>query len=329
MGPAMEDGQQLVSYATLATTGLDLTFAHESVLWLWLWQQKGKWPVGFAIAGSSIEEMNGLYIHLGERDDSLPSEGIQTWGNLGSPWVIANVDARSYKSLGSMPMEWVLYDGEGVARFAHQGGAYLPGSGEEWKHLRREPFARRLRRGDRVFLKAGHAGDGLDGPRAGRGVVTRAPRRVKRWEGHWRGTAHGNSGGGGGGSGLGGEDGHELEKEPIFWRRDADGAAFRSAAWQLELEPGQEGAAAVAPGGGGGRSSGSRGGSLAVLDDPDELPWQVRYGQKRSSTSDQPWRQAEQWQQGHRPFSAAAPGVAPPRRPCRSPLFSAAARSSR
>jgi hypothetical protein len=43
-----------------------------------------------------------------------------TWGNLGSPWVIANVDSRSYASLGDMPMEWVLYDGDGRARFAHQ-----------------------------------------------------------------------------------------------------------------------------------------------------------------------------------------------------------------
>jgi hypothetical protein len=43
-----------------------------------------------------------------------------TWGNLGSPWIIANVDSRRYPSLGNMPMEWVLYDEEGRARFAHQ-----------------------------------------------------------------------------------------------------------------------------------------------------------------------------------------------------------------
>jgi hypothetical protein len=49
--------------------------------------------------------MNGLYIPIGERDDTLPHQGIMTWGNLGSGWVIANVDSRSYVSLGNKPME--------------------------------------------------------------------------------------------------------------------------------------------------------------------------------------------------------------------------------
>ena len=89
--------------------------------------------MGFFIAGSSIEAMNGLYVPLGERDDSLPHEGIRTWGNLGSPWVVANVDTRRYPpgqpALGGKPMEWVIYDEEGRARFAHEGGLYLPGAG--------------------------------------------------------------------------------------------------------------------------------------------------------------------------------------------------------
>jgi len=60
------------------------------------WGVVGKWPIGFFVAGSSITDMNGLYIFIGERDDSLPEEGIMTWGNLGSSWTIANVDARTY-----------------------------------------------------------------------------------------------------------------------------------------------------------------------------------------------------------------------------------------
>lgn len=69
------------------------------------WGVVGKWPAGFFIAGSTIEDMNGLYIPIGERDDSLPHQGIMTWGNLGSSWVIANVESRSYVSLGNKPME--------------------------------------------------------------------------------------------------------------------------------------------------------------------------------------------------------------------------------
>jgi hypothetical protein len=59
--------------------------------------------VGFFIAGSSLSDMNGLYIFVGERDDTLPHEGIMTWGNLGSPWTISNVNAREYRGCVSRP----------------------------------------------------------------------------------------------------------------------------------------------------------------------------------------------------------------------------------
>ena len=45
---------------------------------------------------------------------------------------------------------WVIYDGEGGRRFAHEGGKYIPGAGYDWAHVHRTPHARRLRPGDLV-----------------------------------------------------------------------------------------------------------------------------------------------------------------------------------
>lgn len=42
---------------------------------------------------------------IGERDSTLPQNGIMTWGNLGSAWIISNVDARFYEAVGGKAME--------------------------------------------------------------------------------------------------------------------------------------------------------------------------------------------------------------------------------
>jgi len=167
-----------------------------------------------------------------------------------------------YGALGGKPMEWVLSDGSGVARFAHEGGLYLPGNGEDWKHLHRVPFGRRLRKGDRVQPKVGVMHDGIDGP-AGEGTVTHAPGAPKSWAHFWAGAESGPA--------------EKLAKEPVFWKRDSDKRSFRSAAWQLELMPGPSTDAPPLPGRSVGCESGGGSGSggVALLDDPDELPWQV------------------------------------------------------
>ena len=98
------------------------------------WSTVSNWPVGIFVAGSSISALNGIYVKV-ENDNTLAHPGIMTWENADSGWLISNVDSRGYDALGHMPMEWLLIDEEGRERFALEGGAYLPGCCESWKHM--------------------------------------------------------------------------------------------------------------------------------------------------------------------------------------------------
>lgn len=169
----------------------------------------------------------------------------------------------------------MLYDEHGVARFAHEGGHYLPGCGDDWHFVhRRKPHARRLRVGDRVKLKTNnnHQKGGDDDDTGGNtGTVVEALRPPRSWAHCWPlggggggGTPHSSGGGeeddeddddegeGGGehqekgvvGCGSGGHVPHQPNKhdeEPVHWRtnhqRRHDQRGFTSPAWHLELLP--------------------------------------------------------------------------------------------
>jgi hypothetical protein len=225
------------------------------------WGVVGNWPAGFFIAGSSIRDMNGLY-ELIHRDNSLPHRAIMTWGNCGTGWIITNSDTTigyGGPALGHKPMEWLLMDGDGVERFAHEGGKYLPGAGTEWKHMHSlgrdwggnaEWNRGRLKPGDRVrthITQEGDAGDVLwHSGEEGVVVDARSPKRQAE------------------------------TPNPVSWKRDKDGRLFDVPAFHLErlggAAPfiGENGAPSVGP-------------NDAALVDPRrqdsmeeaELPWQV------------------------------------------------------
>lgn len=235
------------------------------------WGVVGNWPEGFFIAGSSIREMNGLYERIA-RDNTLPHRSHIVWGNVLNGWLIANVDATlGYDSpaLGHQQMEWLLIDPEGVERFAHEGGKYLPGAGVDWHHfhdLNRQWGGQwnkgRLRTGDKVRTHDTLRDDiknVLFWRKGEEGIVTDARLPTRETE----------------------------RQNPVTWRRDSDGREFDTPAWHIR----RIGGASPFIGSNGKSDIGGVNGSdtfsfrkedLALIDpqiqrdrEEAELPWQV------------------------------------------------------
>jgi len=86
---------------------------------------------GFVIAGSALEDMNGVYER--ERDTAsvsyLPFKSV--YKHERSSWLIGimrNPDVRTGD-------EWVIVDNKGEIRFKHLGGTIIPGSGKRWTRI--------------------------------------------------------------------------------------------------------------------------------------------------------------------------------------------------
>ena len=101
-------------------------------------------PSGFFVAGSSLEQLNGLYSKLSPTNVHLLSaEGhnhLFRWAyrHEDSGWIIGNVRARDYEAIGGRTTEWVIVDAEQRDRFAHT-AALSPGSGSAWLAVIRSP----------------------------------------------------------------------------------------------------------------------------------------------------------------------------------------------
>lgn len=104
--------------------------------------------LGFFIAGSSLDELNGVY---GPRltdyqAAELPTEIAETvihgaYRHHKSGWLLAHVSTRTEGMFGGMSQEWVLFDENNRERFANRGNNLIPSSGKQWSHLHRDSRA--------------------------------------------------------------------------------------------------------------------------------------------------------------------------------------------
>ena len=114
---------------------------------------------GFFVAGSSISELNGVYVRKG----AMPASGHSAqlvYFNEASGWFMAMVDgpasggnvekmqqyeqangeappAPGYEAYGGKETEWLFVDSQGKDRFGHAGDTIIPGAGTSWGHLHR------------------------------------------------------------------------------------------------------------------------------------------------------------------------------------------------
>lgn len=93
---------------------------------------------GFFVAGSAIDDLNGVYGPRLQDVSGLPEAiardvAIGAYLHESSGWILANVrtDAAGRQT------EWVFFDAARRERFAHAGNTLIPGSGHRWRHLHR------------------------------------------------------------------------------------------------------------------------------------------------------------------------------------------------
>ena len=104
---------------------------------------------GFFIAGSSIKQMNGIYIRRappgnseedGEEEGDSQRKMMLYYKHMDSSWEMAL--AESQEDQGPRfgrddDSEWLLIDERGNDRFKHKGNTIVPGAGVSWRHLHR------------------------------------------------------------------------------------------------------------------------------------------------------------------------------------------------
>jgi len=107
--------------------------------------------VGFFLAGSSLDEVNGVYgPRMHDPHAELPPEIASTLGHGAyrhhiSGWLLAHVNTALPE--GHVVQEWVLFDAQNRERFATRSPDLIPSSGSirqhpaGWDHLHREPRA--------------------------------------------------------------------------------------------------------------------------------------------------------------------------------------------
>jgi hypothetical protein len=126
---------------------------------------------GFAIEGSSLIGMNGLYERL-NRDESLGYNAHVYYRNHYTSWtLLAGVTA-----LGDFldDQDWLVLDGAGRGRFkVRGGGSYLPREGAEWRHIHDQEEYERLQKGDKAFARTSGATDTGSYVEGDSGIVTR------------------------------------------------------------------------------------------------------------------------------------------------------------
>jgi len=119
---------------------------------------------GFFIAGSNIDDMNGIYAAIRPDNLKIRRQVQVAYRNDSSGWTMALVKAppqtanlrrrrqldKSRLPAGVLPdssdsddaysdkFEWIFMDPLGRERFAHKGDTIIPGAGLRWRHLHRE-----------------------------------------------------------------------------------------------------------------------------------------------------------------------------------------------
>ena len=119
---------------------------------------------GFFIAGSNIDDMNGIYAAIRPDNLKIRRQVQVAYRNDSSGWTMALVKAppqtanlrrrrhldKSRLPAGVLPdssdsddaysekFEWIFMDPVGRERFAHKGDTIIPGAGLRWWHIHRE-----------------------------------------------------------------------------------------------------------------------------------------------------------------------------------------------
>jgi len=108
-------------------------------------------PAGFFVAGSSIKDMNGVYVRVENIPSSIDHKfhyAYRKWPvdkrDDMSGWHMALVKcdeetAEKYECTDtSKNSEWLIIDPARKDRFGHEGDTIIPGAGTRWKHLHRK-----------------------------------------------------------------------------------------------------------------------------------------------------------------------------------------------
>ena len=91
--------------------------------------------VGFFVAGSSIPEVNGVYVQQSPPQYDEDEPGVETllfYCHVDNPWTLECVERRGAAA-------WALVDETGQERFRQPGGKLVPGAGVRWHHAGQPP----------------------------------------------------------------------------------------------------------------------------------------------------------------------------------------------
>jgi hypothetical protein len=94
--------------------------------------------VGFFVAGSSIDDLNGIYVRTNSH--VLPRHRVaMAYAHQEGGWTLAlcataREDRHDSSSDDDDAYEWRFVDAQRVDRFAHEGDTLIPGAGARWSH---------------------------------------------------------------------------------------------------------------------------------------------------------------------------------------------------
>ena len=101
------------------------------------WGVVSKWPVGFFVGGSSVSEMNGVYVRAEGVDHALPHYCAPSWKNVDNDFKIASTDVDGWAGVKGATKEWLLIDADGRDMLASPGGHYIPPAATGWQIVKR------------------------------------------------------------------------------------------------------------------------------------------------------------------------------------------------
>ena len=114
---------------------------------------------GFFIAGSTIKQMNGVYIRRSpprSEEEESARQVLLYYEHMASPWTLILAETPETEERRENPYlcrtqgersEWALVDERGDDRLTHQGDTIVPGAGVAWKHVHRSAMGEWPRRG--------------------------------------------------------------------------------------------------------------------------------------------------------------------------------------